>query len=190
MPGYAQNNRLEAAEPLPWFYWSGETRMACMREVLGHTYDHAYSHHIQRLMVTGNFALIAGLDPHAVHEWYLAVYADAFEWVEMPNTLGLSLYADGGLMASKPYAASGAYIRRMSNFCDGCAYDPKTAVGEGACPFNALYWDFVARNRNKLSATGRMTYVYASWDRMDAERRQALRTQAQTTLARMRAGEL
>lgn len=116
MPGYTERNELDAREPLPWFYWSGETRMSCMREALQHTYDHAYSHHIQRLMITGNFALLAGLEPKAVHEWYLAVYADAYEWVEAPNTLGMALYADGGLLASKPYAASGNYIRRMSNF--------------------------------------------------------------------------
>ena len=190
MPDYAERNALDAHEPLPWFYWSGETRMACMREALSHTYDHAYSHHIQRLMITGNFALLAGLDPKAVHEWYLAVYADAYEWVELPNTMGMALHADGGLFASKPYAASGAYIRRMSDFCQGCAYDPTIAVGDRACPFNALYWDFMARHRDRFSRNARMPYVYANWDRMGADRQAALRDQAQAHVVALREGRL
>lgn len=190
MPGYLDRNELAANEPLPWFYWSGETRMACVREALAHTYDHAYSHHIQRLMITGNFALLAGLDPKAVHEWYLAVYADAYEWVEAPNTLGMALHADGGLLASKPYAASGAYIRRMSNFCDGCAYDPTIAVGDGACPFNALYWDFIARHQERFSRNARMPYVYANWNKMGPDRQTAIRDQARAHLIAMREGRL
>lgn len=190
MPGYEDRNVLDAHEPLPWFYWSGETAMACMREALAHTYDHAYSHHIQRLMITGNFALLAGLSPKAVHAWYLAVYADAYEWVELPNTLGMALHGDGGLLASKPYAASAAYIRRMSNYCDGCAYDPRVAVGERACPLNALYWDFMARNRDRFSRNARMPYVYATWDRMGEARQAALRDQAQAHLAALREGRL
>ncbi|MBP7650083.1 MAG: cryptochrome/photolyase family protein [Phenylobacterium sp.] len=190
MPGYLEQNALAAHEPLPWFYWTGETQMACVREALAHTYDHAYSHHIQRLMITGNFALLAGLAPKAVHEWYLAVYADAYEWVEAPNTLGMALHADGGLLASKPYAASGAYIRKMSNFCQGCAYDPTVAVGDRACPFNALYWDFMARHRERFSRNARMPYVYATWDRMGPERQTALRGQAQKHLTAMREGTL
>ena len=190
MPGYLEQNALAASEPLPEFYWSGETRMACVREALAHTYDHAYSHHIQRLMITGNFALLAGLAPKAVHEWYLAVYADAYEWVEAPNTLGMALHADGGLLASKPYAASGAYIRRMSNYCQGCAYDPTVAVGDRACPFNALYWDFMARHRDRFSRNPRMPYVYATWDKMGALRQSGLRDQAQAHLAAMREGRL
>ncbi|MBH0239094.1 cryptochrome/photolyase family protein [Methylobrevis albus] len=190
MPEYLERNTLEATEPLPWFYWSGETRMACLREALAHTFDHAYSHHIQRLMITGNFALIAGIAPKAVHEWYLAVYADAYEWVEAPNTLGMALYADGGLLGSKPYAASGNYINKMSNFCAGCAYDPAVSVGEGACPFNALYWDFMARHRDRFSGNARMPYVYANLDRMGAEKQVALREQAAAHLDAMRAGRL
>ncbi|MBR7620370.1 cryptochrome/photolyase family protein [Phenylobacterium sp. 20VBR1] len=190
MPGYLEQNALEAHEPLPGFYWSGETQMACVREALAHTYDHAYSHHIQRLMITGNFALLAGLAPKAVHEWYLAVYADAYEWVEAPNTLGMALHADGGVLASKPYAASGAYIRKMSNYCQGCAYDPTVAVGERACPFNALYWDFMARHRDRFSRNARMPFVYATWDRMGAERQAGLRDQAQQHLTAMREGRL
>ena len=190
MPGYTTRNALDAHEPLPWFYWSGETRMACMREALRHTYEHAYSHHIQRLMITGNFALLAGLDPKAVHEWYLAVYADAYEWVEAPNTLGMALHADGGLLASKPYAASGNYIRRMSNFCDGCSYDPAVSVGERACPFNALYWDFLSRHRERFSHNARMPYVYATWDKMGAAKQAALRRQAEDHLIALRKGTL
>lgn len=190
MPGYADRNVLEATEPLPWFYWSGETHMACLREALAHTYDHAHSHHIQRLMVTGNFALLAGIEPKAVHEWYLAVYADAYEWVELPNTIGMALYADGGLLASKPYAASGNYIRRMSNYCDGCRYDPTVSIGDRACPFNALYWDFLIRHRERFSRNMRMPYVYSNWDKMDPEKQSALRQQAQLHLASMREGSL
>ena len=190
MPGYVERNALDATEPLPWFYWSGETRMACTREALAHTYDHAYSHHIQRLMITGNFALLAGIDPKAVHEWYLAVYADAYEWVEAPNTIGMALHADGGLLASKPYAASGNYIKRMSNFCAGCAYDPSVSVGENACPFNALYWDFLARHRERFSGNARMPYVYGTWDKMGAEKQAALRRQAGAHLIAMREGRL
>lgn len=190
MPGYLEQNALAAHEPLPWFYWSGETQMACMREAFAHTHEHAYSHHIQRLMVTGNFALLAGLDPKAVHEWYLAVYADAYEWVESPNTLGMALHADGGLLASKPYAASGNYINKMSNFCSGCAYDPKVSTGPGACPFNALYWDFLARHRDRFGANARMPYVYSTWDKMGPDKQAALRSQAQAHLIAMRAGTL
>ena len=190
MPSYAERNELDAQEPLPWFYWSGQTEMACMREVFTQTRDHAYSHHIQRLMVTGNFALLAGLQPKAVHEWYLAVYADAYEWVELPNTIGMALHADGGLMASKPYAASGNYINRMSTFCGNCRYDPAKAVGEAACPFNALYWDFVARHRDRFSRNARMPYVYATWDRMTPDKQQALRQTAATHLVAMREGRL
>ncbi|MDC7685277.1 cryptochrome/photolyase family protein [Asticcacaulis sp. BYS171W] len=190
MPSYLDNNALEAREALPWFYWSGETRMNCMRQALSDTLEHAYSHHIQRLMITGNFALIAGLDPKAVHEWYLAVYADAYEWVELPNTLGMALYADGGLLASKPYAASGNYIRRMSNYCDTCPYDPSVSTGEKACPFNALYWDFIARHRDRFEQNRRMPFVYATWDRMGDDKQQALRAEARRHVVAMHEGRL
>ena len=190
MPDYVERNALEAAEKLPWFYWSGETHMACMAQALAHTYDHAYSHHIQRLMVTGNFALLAGVEPKSVHEWYLAVYADAYEWVEAPNTIGMALHADGGLLASKPYAASGHYINRMSNYCADCAYDPSVSLGERACPFNALYWDFLARHRERFSGNRRMPYVYATWDKMGGEKQAALRRQADAHLRAMREGRL
>jgi len=171
MPDYAGANALHATRPLPGFYWSGDTQMRCLREAIGSTARHAYSHHIQRLMVTGNFALLAGVAPREIERWYLAVYADAFEWVEMPNTLGMAVFADGGRMASKPYAASGAYIARMSDFCGGCAYDVKAKSGPGACPFNYLYWAFLIRNRTHLAGNPRLAMPYrtlAAWS--DARR--------------------
>jgi deoxyribodipyrimidine photolyase-related protein len=170
-PDYVRRNALGATRPLPWFYWSADTDMACMRAAIEQTRDEAYAHHIQRLMVTGNFALLAGVDPFQLHEWYLAVYADAYEWVEAPNTLGMSQFADGGLLASKPYAASGAYIDRMSDHCGGCRYDVKLKAGEHACPFNYLYWDFVARHRERIKGNPRMTQMVRTWDGFDAERK-------------------
>jgi len=167
MPDYAASNALDARRPLPWFYWSGETKMNCMAQAIGHTLRHGYSHHIQRLMVTGNFALLAGIAPAEVEAWYLAVYLDAYEWVELPNTHGMALFADGGLLASKPYAASGAYIDRMSDFCAGCAYDVKQRSGPTACPFNYLYWAFLIRNEARLRGNPRMAMPYrnlAGWD--------------------------
>lgn len=170
-PEYVRRNALGATRNLPWFYWSAETDMACMAAALGQTKAEAYAHHIQRLMVTGNFALLAGIDPFQVHEWYLAVYADAYEWVEAPNTIGMSQFADGGLLASKPYAASGAYIDRMSDYCKGCAYDVKLKAGTKACPFNYLYWDFLARNRAVLGSNPRIAPMFKTLDRMSDERR-------------------
>ncbi len=189
-PHYTEMNFLNATEPLPELYWNAKTRMFCMAEAVRHTQEHAYSHHIQRLMITGNFALIAGLDVKQVQEWYLAVYSDAYEWVEAPNTLGMALFGDGGIMASKPYAASGSYIKRMSNFCDKCAYDPEIAVGEKACPFNALYWDFMARNEEKLRGNPRMPYVFPTWHKFTEEKRAALQEQARGSLQKMREGTL
>jgi deoxyribodipyrimidine photolyase-related protein len=178
MPGYDRMNALDARRPLPAFYWTGKTEMACIRACVEQTRDHAYAHHIQRLMVTGNFALLAGIDPHQLHEWYLAVYADAYEWVELPNTLGMSQFADGGLLASKPYAASGAYIDRMSNYCRGCAYDVKAKAGPQACPFNLLYWDFIARHRDRLARNPRMAQMVRTWDRFTDEKQAQLRRDA------------
>ena len=179
---YVRSNALGAVRALPDFYWTGETDMACMASAIGQTKRLAYAHHIQRLMVTGNFALIAGLDPHAVHEWYLAVYADAFEWVEAPNTVGMSLFADGGMMASKPYAASGAYIDRMSDYCAACAYDVKSKTGPTACPFNYLYWDFVARNHSVLARNPRMAQIARSYATMDESKRAAIAESAKAFL--------
>lgn len=190
MPEYGTRNTLGAKEPLPDFYWTAETRMDCLAEAVRHTRDHAYSHHIQRLMVTGNFALLAGLDVAEVQEWYLAVYSDAYEWVEMPNTLGMALFGDGGTVASKPYAASGKYINKMSNFCRSCHYDPDEMTGETACPFNALYWDFLVRHETMFRGNQRMPYVYATWDKFAAEKQKAIRDQARLTLKHMREGKL
>ena len=189
-PGYVERNELAAKRPIPAFYWTGQTDMNCLASTIAQTKEEAYAHHIQRLMVTGNFALLAGIDPKQVHEWYLAVYADAYEWVELPNTLGMALHADGGMLASKPYAASGNYIKRMGNFCDGCVYDPSVSIGEKACPFNALYWDFMAHHRERFSGNARMPYVYGNWDRMGADKQAALRAQAKAHRAAMRSGRL
>jgi len=178
MPDYAATNALGATRPLPAFYWSGETPMACLASAIRQTRDHAYAHHIQRLMVTGNFALLAGLDPVAVNAWYLAVYADAFEWVELPNTHGMALFADGGVVASKPYAASGAYINRMSDHCRDCAYDVRESLGPKACPFNALYWDFIARHAARFRDNPRMAMPLRNLERMDPARLSAVRAQA------------
>jgi len=178
MPEYASMNYLNSSRSLPAFYWGKPTHMFCIKECVRHTKDHAYSHHIQRLMVTGNFALLAGINPVEVCEWYLAVYSDAYEWVELPNTLGMALFGDGGIMASKPYAASGKYIHRMSNFCENCRYDPNETLGEAACPFNSLYWDFIDRNEDKLRGNPRMNYAYGNWNRFKAEKKTAIRLQA------------
>jgi deoxyribodipyrimidine photolyase-related protein len=182
MPSYRALNHLGAERPLPDFYWTGATDMRCLAEVIGQTKRHAYSHHIQRLMVTGNFALLAGIAPAEICDWYLGVYADAYEWVELPNTLGMALFADGGIVGSKPYAASGNYINRMSDFCSGCRYDPGKPAGADACPFNGLYWRFMARNRPVLGANPRLRNVYATLDRMDPARREATIAQAERFL--------
>ncbi|WP_270938888.1 cryptochrome/photolyase family protein [Falsiroseomonas oryzae] len=189
MPAYRDTNALEATRPLPWFYWSGETDMACLRAAIAQTRDLAYAHHIQRLMVTGNFALLAGLDPAAVNDWYMVVYADAYEWVELPNTHGMALHADGGVMASKPYAASGAYINRMSDHCRGCAFDVKQATGARACPFNFLYWDFIARHADRFARNPRMAMPLRTLAKMDPRKVQAMRAQAAAFLQALERGE-
>jgi deoxyribodipyrimidine photolyase-related protein len=182
MPDYAQENALNAKRSLPDFYWSADTDMACIRAAVTQTRQEAYAHHIQRLMVTGNFAMLAGVEPRQVHEWYLMVYADAYEWVELPNTLGMSQFADGGLLASKPYAASGNYINKMSDYCGSCRYDVKKKTGEGACPFNPLYWDFLARNEAVLRDNPRLARVYSTWDRMDDRKKAEYRHSANVIL--------
>ena len=185
MPDYAQTNALDARRPLPAFYWSGRTAMNCIARVVDETRRHAYAHHIQRLMITGNFALLAGLDPASVEEWYLSVYADAFEWVELPNTHGMALFADGGLLASKPYAASGAYVDRMSDYCGACRYDPRVKSGPDACPFNVLYWNFLIENRERLGRNPRMAMPYRTLGAMAAERRAMIVRDAQVFLSTM-----
>ena len=179
MPEYATLNALEADMELPAFYWTGETDMNCLRECIGQTLDYGYAHHIQRLMVTGLFALLLGVRPKAVHEWYLAVYVDAVEWVEMPNTLGMSQFADDGLMATKPYCATGKYITRMSNYCEGCRYDPDERSGEDACPFTTLYWDFLARHRERFEDNPRMALQVRNLDRIAEDEVNAARKRAE-----------
>jgi deoxyribodipyrimidine photolyase-related protein len=188
-PGYAEQNALGHDRDLPGFYWTGETDMACLRAVVEQTREHAYAHHIQRLMVTGNFALLAGVDPAQVHDWYLSVYADAYEWVEAPNTIGMSQFADGGLLASKPYVSSGAYIDRMSDYCRACAYKVKVKTGPDACPFNLLYWHFLDRHRERLHGNPRMAQMYRTWDRMDEDRRATVLEEARNLLTRLGKGQ-
>lgn len=185
MPEVAEANGLDAARPLPDFYWTGDTDMLCMAEAVRNTRDNGYAHHIQRLMVLGNFALLAGVRPQEISDWFLVVYVDAFEWVELPNVLGMSQYADGGRLATKPYAGGGAYIDRMSDHCRKCRYDVKQKIGAAACPFNALYWDFLARHENRFRRNRRMANIYATWDRLAPETREAYRKSAAEFLAQL-----
>lgn len=182
MPEYEYENALGATRRLPDFYWTGATDMRCLSEAIGQTKQEAYAHHIQRLMVTGNFAMLAGVDPHAVHEWYLIVYADAYEWVEMPNVIGMSQFADGGLLGSKPYASSANYIDKMSDYCGSCAYDRKTKTEENSCPYNYLYWDFLARNEDKLRSNHRMRMIYGTWEKMKPADKKAIRARSRAFL--------
>jgi deoxyribodipyrimidine photolyase-related protein len=186
MPGYLEGNALDARGDLPAFYWTGETDLACLHDALAQTLAHGYANHIQRLMVTGLYALMLGVRPEQMHEWYLAVYVDAVEWVELPNTLGMSQYADGGVMASKPYIATGKYIQRMSPYCSGCRYDPAQRSGEGACPFTTLYWDFLLRHEAVLATNPRMALQVKNLARLAAVERQAVRERA----AAIRRGEV
>ena len=183
MPGYETSNFFGHTRALPAFYWTAETEMACVKAAVTQTKEQAYAHHIQRLMVTGNFAMLAGIDPHELHEWYLSVYADAYEWVELPNTVGMSQFADGGLLASKPYAASGAYINRMSNYCGSCHYAVKQRTGPDACPFNALYWDFIARHRGKIGGNPRMAQMVRTYDNFAPDEQQRIKESAAAFLA-------
>ncbi len=178
MPDYIERNSMNAHEPLPGFYWTGETDMNCLRDTIQQTLRYGYAHHIQRLMVTGLFALLYGVHPRRVHEWYLAVYVDAVEWVELPNTLGMSQYADGGVMASKPYVASGKYIQRMSNYCSGCRYDPAQSTGPKACPFTTLYWDYLLQHEPALRKNQRMAMQVRNLARLDDTQRAAIQLQA------------
>lgn len=183
MPAYAATNVFAADRPLPWFYWSGETDMNCLRQAIGDIARTGYGHHIQRLMVTGLFGLLAGVRPAELQAWYLAVFVDAYDWVELPNVHGMVLHADGGLLGSKPYAASGAYIDRMSDYCAGCRFDPKVKSGPDACPFNPLYWAFLIRNEDRLSANPRMAMPYRNLAKMSDEARAAILRDAEAALA-------
>ncbi|MGA1729196.1 MAG: cryptochrome/photolyase family protein [Steroidobacteraceae bacterium] len=178
MPAYQDLNALDAREGLPAFYWNGETPMRCLADSIGQTLRHGYAHHIQRLMVTGLYALLLGVDPRQVHEWYLAVYVDAVEWVELPNVLGMALFADGGVMASKPYAATGKYIDRMSNYCGHCRYRPDQSTGSQACPFTTLYWDFLDRHEERLANHPRMALQVRNLRRLSPTVRESIRARA------------
>jgi deoxyribodipyrimidine photolyase-related protein len=178
MPEYLTRNALNAQAELPAWYWTGNTDMACLKDAIGQTLEHGYAHHIQRLMVTGLYALLLGVKPQAVHSWYLSVYVDAVEWVELPNTLGMGQFGDGGLMASKPYVASGKYIQRMSNHCKGCRYDPALSTGTTACPFTTLYWDFLMRHEVLLKKNPRMAMQLKNLARLDAHTREGISAQA------------
>ncbi|HQY49313.1 MAG TPA: cryptochrome/photolyase family protein, partial [Thermomonas sp.] len=177
------SNTFGHERPLPDWFWTGRTRMACVRSAIGQSLAHAHAHHIQRLMVIGNFALLAGLDPQALHRWYLGIYIDAFEWVELPNTVGMSQFADGGLLATKPYVSSAAYLHRMGDHCGQCHYRRDAHTGPRSCPFNALYWDFLDRNGERLAGNPRLAMPYRQLARMPAARREALAERAAQVLA-------
>ncbi len=180
MPEYLEHNEMNATEPLPDFYWSGATDLMCLQQSIEQTLKYGYAHHIQRLIVTGLYTLLLGVTPKKVHEWYLAVYVDAVEWVELPNTLGMSQYGDGGLMASKPYIATGNYINKMSNYCQSCPRNPKKRIGDDACPFTTLYWDFLLQHEEKMRNNQRMGLQIRNIDRIDKEERNQIRNLAVT----------
>lgn len=178
MPNYTKQNFLGAHRDLPDFFWSGETNMQCLKSAISQSLEHAYAHHIQRLMITGNFALLAGISPEQVDQWYLGIYIDAIEWVELPNTRGMALFADGGWIATKPYAASGNYVNKMSDYCKGCRYNVKEKISDNACPLNSLYWNFIDTNYDKLSSNHRMSFPVRNWDKMEDSKKVEIRDRA------------
>jgi deoxyribodipyrimidine photolyase-related protein len=182
-PDYTARNHLDAHRPLPALFWGAPSDLKCLSEAVDATRRNAMAHHIQRLMILGNFAMLVGSDPHEVHRWYLAVYADALEWVEAPNVIGMSQFADGGLMATKPYAAGGAYVNRMSDHCKSCRYDVKQRTSPKACPLNSLYWDFLARHEQRLSSNQRLWRMYDGWRRFAPDEQVRIREQAAQFLA-------
>jgi len=182
MPGYSSLNYFDHDRALPAWFWTGETKMNCLRYSISQSLDRAYAHHIQRLMVIGNFALLAGIDPTALDAWYLGVYIDAIEWVEITNTRGMSQYADGGIVGTKPYVSSANYIHKMSNYCEGCAYDRNERVGPKACPFNSLYWRFYEVNRALLEKNPRIGMAYVTLNKMGVSDKEAMMAQAQSYL--------
>ncbi|MGC6479889.1 MAG: cryptochrome/photolyase family protein [Flavobacteriaceae bacterium] len=183
MPDYKQLNTLHNKHPLPEFYWTAKTQMNCLKHAVQNSLDHAYAHHIQRLMITGNFALLAQIDPDEVDRWYLGVYSDAIEWVQLPNTRGMSQWADGGIVATKPYVSAASYISKMSNYCDSCQYDKKKRVGENACPFNSLYWNFLDDKKEYFSKNNRMAMMLRLVEKIPAEEMFAIKARAATILA-------
>lgn len=188
MPAYEQENFFEHQRDLPEFYWTGDTQMNCLSQAINQSLDYAYAHHIQRLMLTGNFALLINAHPDAVDAWYLGIYIDAIQWVELPNTRGMSQFADGGLVATKPYISSANYIHKMSNYCKNCHYNHKEKTGDKACPFNSLYWNFLMQHEKKLKGNRRMSMMYALLHKMSAEDKEALLLQAEHYLNHL--GEL
>ena len=182
MPDYKNENFFGADRKLPDFFWHANSKMNCINQCVKETKRHAYAHHIQRLMVLGNFALLAGINPNQVNEWYLIVYADAYEWVELPNVTGMVLFADGGYLASKPYAASGAYINKMSNYCNNCSFNVNSKNGQEACPFNYLYWNFIVQNREKLEKNPRISMMYRVYDKMSEKKRRDIESDSQNFL--------
>jgi deoxyribodipyrimidine photolyase-related protein len=182
MPDYKEQNALQAERDLPAYFWSGDTKMHCLSNAIGQSLDYAYAHHIQRLMVTGNFCLLTEIQPKQVDEWYLGIYIDALEWVELPNTRGMSQFADGGWIASKPYAASGNYIHKMSDYCGSCHYKVKEKTGEQACPLNSLYWHFMVKHRERLAKNPRIGMIYGNWDKQNDEQKHAVLQRAQWCL--------
>lgn len=188
-PDYVTRNTLGAEDGLPPLFWGAKTDMACLKEVISQTEDLGYAHHIQRLMIVGNFTLLAGINPQDVNHWFMSVYTDAYEWVVAPNVIGMSQSADGGIIASKPYVSSGAYINKMSNYCKSCAYKVSQKRGQGACPFNYLYWDFLSRHRNRFAGNGRMMQMYRVWDKMNPADQEEARENARAFRERLRSGE-
>jgi deoxyribodipyrimidine photolyase-related protein len=184
-PDYGDRNTIDQHGSLPDLYWTGETEMACMKACLGQVLEYGYGHHIQRLMVTGNFALIAGVHPREISDWYLAMYVDAVDWVTLPNTLGMVMHADGGVVGTKPYAASGRYIDRMSNYCKSCRFDPGKRTGPDACPFSTFYWDFLIRNERRFKSNRRMAMILKNVSRMDRGERKRITEQAETLRAKL-----
>lgn len=182
MPYYQQQNELGANRPLPELFWTGETKMACMKAAIKQSLNYAYAHHIQRLMVTGNFCLLTGIDPNEVDRWYLGIYIDAIEWVEMPNVRGMTQFADGGIVATKPYAASGNYINKMSDYCAGCHYNVKLKTEDNACPLNSLYWHFLHTHEKRLTRNPRVGMIYRSWDQLTDEQQQKILNRARYCL--------
>jgi deoxyribodipyrimidine photolyase-related protein len=178
MPSYLEQNALNASAPLPAFFWDGKTTMQCLQQTITQSLSTGYAHHIQRLMVTGLYTLLLGVNPKEVHAWYLSMYVDAVEWVELPNVIGMSQFADGGLMASKPYIATGKYIDRMSNYCKTCIYKPDQSHGKDACPMTTLYWDFLMRHESSMSKNPRMVLQVRNLNRMTDETKQAIQSQA------------
>jgi deoxyribodipyrimidine photolyase-related protein len=182
MPSYKKKNFFNHTRSLPRFYWTGKTHMNCMKHAIDQSLKHAYAHHIQRLMVTGNFALMAGINPDEIDKWYLGIYIDAIQWVEITNTRGMSQFADGGIIATKPYISSANYIHKMSDYCYPCYYDHKKKTGANACPFNSLYWNFYYSNRNKLGKNPRVGMMYRTWDNMSTQKQKELLEQAEKYL--------